>query len=358
MQFGQGHGVEREFRAEAGVGLGVRLAGDVKSALEVRRLRGRREPDEGEVVQIAGRHIVQKGQDGIGGAARGEDFRRQVGVGRQVLDHGGDLHRAPGDVLLRGIGPPPGPRTQGLDLQRVPDRQITPEVLARHPPRDHDGVRLLQRRPQVARQGRNREHLEDVRIGPGESLVGDDRGPWTAAKRDVWRPAETRHGGGSRILRPQPGGNAGGGLVADHRGLAGFHDELGHLVDLRVAGDPTVVAELAPDELGDQDRRGQGHRQPQDADGRVEPVALQVAQGRDHVVAEHGASGPPLSPRQYGGRCLEREIQQRQGLGLRQTWLRQSACPESDIPAQPAVPPPYSYRSAPAGLALATTNDW
>ena len=69
-----------------------------------------------------------------------------------------------------------------------------------------------------------------------------------------------------------------------------MRERAGDLVDLLVAWDPMVVAELVAHELSDQQRRRERHRQAQDADRAVEPVASEIAVGRDEIVAEHRTS--------------------------------------------------------------------
>src|SRR6185437_6748519 len=84
-----------------------------------------------------------------------------------------------------------------------------------------------------------------------------------------------------------------GSLLIEQRGRAArLLDQEGDLVDLPVPRNPGVVTELVADELTDQDRRSEGHRQAEDGDRAIELVSRQVAQGRDQIVAEHG--GVPL----------------------------------------------------------------
>ncbi len=229
---------------------------------------------------------LELGQPGIGALLRGEDLGGQVGVGRQVLQHGRHPQRMPGgDAGSGGAG---SRRLVGrLHLQDIADRPVAVEVLAGHGPGDHHRVRLLERRRQVPRQGRQGKHGEDGGIDPGEIPLGD---------RDVGGPAAHRgqrlhqtRGDDAGKHRPQLAGDGGlGGVVVRARGLARRGQIVGDLVDLLVAGQPAVVAELVADELGDQDRRGEGDRQSQDADPGIEPVARQVVHRRGEIVAEHG----------------------------------------------------------------------
>jgi hypothetical protein len=60
--------------------------------------------------------------------------------------------------------------------------------------------------------------------------------------------------------------------------------------DVGVARDEAVEAQVLAHEQTDQDRGRQGDGQAADVDGGVEPVARQIAQARQHHVAQHAAA--------------------------------------------------------------------
>ncbi len=288
MKVAYGHGVKGGVEARRGVR--PTTGGDQRLVQISRRGLGfETHEGAGEDLSPVGRPRILAGQVGIGRAARKEDLGGQVGVGRQVLEHRGDPHRMPGHGSGGGRERTEArARGGGLHLQSVADRQVLAEVLARHGPRDHRGVRLLQGCVEISAQGPQGEHLEDVRVGPGDGLF--------VARVVCGRTAQgrggrhqPRHRLGARERGPDLGGKGRRACVAGHRVRARHEGPKGggDGVNALVAGDPMVVGQLVAHELADQDGCSEGGREAQDGDGGVEPVALQVAQGRDEVVAEH-----------------------------------------------------------------------
>ncbi len=292
----QSDGMETELGAAAQRGEQGRFgpSGDDKCTLQVGRGLAGREAHEGVGADVPEQvHRVELRQVRIGAFLRGEDLGREVGVGWQILEHGCDPHRAPG---LAGRGQRAGAwraRNGGLDLKGVADRQVPAEVLAGDAAGDHHRVGLLQRRVQVAGQDRQGEHLEDLRVGPGEGFLADARIP--KAMTDTGKGLHQARGDDTGHHRLQLSGDQGLGGVRGAGRLARLLEHVGDLVDLLITRQPMVVAELAAHELGDKDRGGEGDRQAQDADRGVEAVARQIAQRRGEIVAEHRLL--PLRPR-------------------------------------------------------------
>ncbi len=291
MRIGQGHGVEAELaaryeRGEQGV---FRLAGDVERTLQLCVGLARREPHEGVGPDVAERGVgLELGQAGVGALAGGVDLGGEVGVGRQVLQHRGDPQRMPGRNAGR-LGRRAGTRVGGLHLQHIAERQVAAEIFAGHGAGDRHRIGLVQRGRGIAGQGGQGKDLEEAGIDPGEVALGDRDVPGPVAHRG--KGLHQPRGDDPRHHRPELARDGGlGGVVVGARILAGLHELVGDLVDLLVARQPMVVVELAPDELGDQDGGGEGHRQAQDADRGIELVAPQVAERRGEIVAEHSPS--------------------------------------------------------------------
>src|SRR6185312_4648724 len=101
-------------------------------------------------------------------------------------------------------------------------------------------------------------------------------------------------------------------------------------------------------ELADQDRRREGRRQAQDRDRGVEPVALQVAQRRDEVVAEHRTAPSSVGPNrakprrdqpvstEYGREGRLPEIQHKQGVRPAESAAAQPSVRKWTLPPLPA----------------------
>ncbi len=112
---------------------------------------------------------VVEGQERQARAPGAEQADADVRGFGQVLQHRQHPHgvgRGPG--LLLGGRQVEGER--GGEPQRLADRHVLAEVLARHLPGQHQPVGRLQRRHGIAREHGHPQDLEDVGVGPGDLL--------------------------------------------------------------------------------------------------------------------------------------------------------------------------------------------
>ncbi len=218
------------------------------------------------------RHVVHAAQFGERGLGRGHHRQPQVGVGRQVLDHRRHPHR----IAL-------------VDQEGAADGSVGPEVLPRQGAAQHHRVRLGQGGLEVAGHRRQRQDLEDVRIGPCQGFEGLD----LAITHEAPVAIEPAGRLDLREIELHPAGKVRRGVVGSPGPAAA---QLGDIRDeIGVPGSryPLVEAEFVADEDGDEQGGDEGDRQTADADQGVEPVVREVAQGGDEITSEHL---PSLAP--------------------------------------------------------------
>ncbi len=159
----------------------------------------------------------------------------------------------------------------------------------------------------ISRQHRIGHHFEEVGVGPADSVYR----PGLAPSQRLAGRLEPGHGLHlweiQREVRPHRPQRAVHLLDL----LAGQGEVELDAVDVLIARDEPLEAVFVSDIKSDHDRRGEADGEAEDGDPRVEPVAAEVAEGGGEVVAQHG---PLLLA--------------------------------------------YSYRSAVAGLARATSQAW
>jgi hypothetical protein len=238
---------------------------------------------------------------------------------------------------LRAFGLTPSPGARGVEeggrhveIERLADHILAPEILARSGLSEDDCVGLLEGGRWIACDGGKLEHLEEVRISKGR-----DRLPDAAVARvgglmhDCLDRDQARTGHDAGELLFQDALDAAVDEVAEDGRLARLLDRARQLVDLGVAGDPAVIAELVADELRHQDCSGEGYGEAEYADRRIEPVARKVAQRGDEVVCEHESPfGAGVSLATLCRRCRCRQILlENHGVSCEQAAVR-LACPD------------------------------
>jgi hypothetical protein len=141
----------------------------------------------------------------------------------------------------------------------------------------------LQGRDRVSREHRVGQYLEEVGVGPSHALPGLGLVPSNPAA-GTGQPGDGLHvrkverelgGRGAR------GGIGGGGLLA--------RCEYVRLqpVDVLIAGDEPLEAIFVADVEPDQNRCGETRGQSEDGDAGIKPVAREIAEGGDEVIAQH-----------------------------------------------------------------------
>jgi hypothetical protein len=177
-------------------------------------------------------------------------------AGGQVLYHRGDAHDG-----------------AAVQLQSLADRSVLAKVFASSFAGQHDAIWRVQCALQIARDGRQRKDTKEVPICKAHGLLhfelsvahGFAHDPQSGDRlhlrkialepfrNPIVRSAE-RRGGRTRRL-------------SSHRGT----------IDILVAGDESLVAQLLSNKQARKDPRRESNRQANDIYGGVEPVARQVA---------------------------------------------------------------------------------
>lgn len=178
---------------------------------------------------------------------------------------------------------------------RFADGCVAAEVFARHPAREDDAIGLLQRGLQVTGYRRQRQHVEDVGVGPIETwfvelhiLMPQARAAECAgqARERLYLRKIDLH------LVRNPATN----ILGRVRSLAGKIQRHRDPVGLLVTWDEAVERQLVAHEESDEQRRGEANGEPDDVDRGVEPVPREFAQRCREIVTQHRIESG------YGGR--------------------------------------------------------
>ncbi len=243
------------------------------------------ELDVGAGRLVVGRRMaVVQGQHREFGPAGAEDTQAQVGRRRQILEHRQDAHRArraePPRLVRRQAG-----EVQGhAQLQDLADRRVLAEVLARHLAADDQTIRGLEGRDRIAGERGEGHQLEQAGIGPADLLQGLEVSAAHAHAAD-FQPRRLLH---LRKVERQEMAGGPGHVVGLERLLAGEREVLLEPEHLLISGDEPVEADLVAQVEADQDCGGEADAQAQDGDPGVQPVAGQVSERGQDVVAQHG----------------------------------------------------------------------
>ncbi len=193
-------------------------------------------------------------------------------IGRQVLQHGRHRHDA-------------GP----VDLERLADRIVRAKIATRHAPREHQAVGAIECGLQVSGIGRQRQDIEDVRVGPVKTPLERFDVPVTEA-HGLRKAAEPRHPVDLRQIELQLHRHPRAHVLGRELFIAGQPQAHRELVDVLVPGNEMIERRLVTNEQSDQKRRREADGQSDDVDRRVQTVAGQVSQSGGEVVSEHDAS--------------------------------------------------------------------
>jgi len=196
----------------------------------------------------------------------------ELGLFRHVPDDPGDLE----ELIVT------------THLQRAPDDIGAVEIAAGSTFIDHDGMRVAEGRIGVAGDHRQREDLEDRRVGEGEVMVEDV--VIALPYQQVARVTKPHH-----LLDLRIGSDESG---AEKFGTGGS-DEPGD-VDIGILIDPidavgvdvvAVVTELIGDVQDDQQTDTEAGSEADDVEGGKALAFPEAAEGNLDIVAEHGIVG-------------------------------------------------------------------
>ena len=196
----------------------------------------------------------------------------ELGLFRHVPDDPGDLEK----------------RIAITYLQRAADDIGAVEIAAGGTFVDHDGMRIVEGAIGVAGDHRQREDLEDRRVGESEVVVEDV--VIALPHQQVARVAEPDHLPDLRIGSDESGAEKFGG---------GGSGELG-VIDVAILIDPVdavgvdvvaVIAELVGDVQDDQQTDTEAGSEANDVEGGKALAFPEAAEGDLEIVAKHGLVG-------------------------------------------------------------------